>query len=306
MVGDRAISGSAASASQIGRFETPWLGRSEKLADLAGQWIDKVHQRRSPRIVVLDLDSSEGPTYGEQEGSSYNGHFGCTCYHPLFVFKQLGDVEQRVLRSGNVHSAEGWRAVLEPVVARYRGTVKRLYFRGDAAFANPEMYEFLEADGAGYTIRLPANSVLQNRIGYLLKRPVGQDASIPRKTRAAVAKMIPSAARARSPRVGSRGAGAQTFSRRQLIEITARPLAPHPGHLTRATSSIASARCLWNWARPSISRTPYGEKSPRRSDDALLAPLAFRQPHPQQLGRLDLQHRRLAMISSPRIARALL
>ena len=90
------------------------------------------------------------------------------------MFNQLGDVERCALRPGNVHSADGWRAVLEPVIARYRGTVRRLYFRGDAAFANPEMYEFLEAEGAGYTIRLPANNVLQNRIAYLLKRPAGR------------------------------------------------------------------------------------------------------------------------------------
>jgi len=177
VVGDRAITGSAASASQMGRFETKWLSRPENLsalADLPGQWIDKVHQRRPPKVIVLDLDSSESPTYGEQEGSAYNGHFGRTCYHPLFVFNQLGDVERCALRPGNVHSADGWRAVLEPVIARYRGIVKRLYFRGDAAFANPEMYEFLEAEGIGYTIRLPANNVLQGRIGYLLKRPVGR------------------------------------------------------------------------------------------------------------------------------------
>jgi hypothetical protein len=177
VVGDRAITGSAASASQMGRFETKWLSRPENLAalaDLPGQWIDKVHQRRPPKTIVLDMDSSESPTYGEQEGSAYNGHFGCTCYHPLFVFNQLGDVERCALRPGNVHSAAGWRPVLEPVVERYRGTVKRLFFRGDAAFANPEMYEFLEAEGIGYTIRLPSNQVLQGRIGYLLKRPVGR------------------------------------------------------------------------------------------------------------------------------------
>jgi hypothetical protein len=46
------------------------------LADLPGHWIDKVQQRRPPRIIVLDMDSSESPTYGEQEGSAYNGHFG--------------------------------------------------------------------------------------------------------------------------------------------------------------------------------------------------------------------------------------
>jgi hypothetical protein len=177
VVGDRAVTRAAASASQMGRFETKWLSRAENLsalADLLGQWIDKVHQRRPPRMIVLDMDSSESPTYGEQEGSAYNGHFGCTCYHPLFVFNQFGDVERCALRPGNVHSADGWRAVLEPVVARYRRIVKRLYFRGDAAFANPAMYEFLEAEGIGYTIRLPANSVLQSRIGHLLKRPVGR------------------------------------------------------------------------------------------------------------------------------------
>jgi len=177
VVGDRAVIGTAASASQMGRFETKWLSRAENLsalADLLGQWIDKVHQRRPPRMIVLDMDSSESPTYGEQEGSAYNGHFGCTCYHPLFVFNQFGDVERCALRPGNVHSADGWRAVLESVVARYRRIVKRLYFRGDAAFANPEMYEFLETEGIGYTIRLPANSVLQSRIGHLLKRPVGR------------------------------------------------------------------------------------------------------------------------------------
>jgi hypothetical protein len=177
VVGDRAVTGSAASASQMGRLETEWLTRSENLAalaDLSGRWIDKVHQRRPPKMIVLDMDSSESPTYGEQEGSAYNGYFGCTCYHPLFVFNQLGDLERCALRPGNVHSADGWRAVLEPVIARYRGTVKRLYFRGDAAFANPEIYEFLEAEGYGYTIRLPANNVLQGKIGHLLSRPVGR------------------------------------------------------------------------------------------------------------------------------------
>jgi len=177
VVGDRAIEGTAASASQIGRFETEWLTRRENLAalaDLPGQWIDRVHKRRPPKTIVLDMDSSESPTYGEQEGSAYNGHFGCTCYHPLFVFNQLGDLERCALRSGNVHSADGWRAVLEPVIVRYRGAVKRRYFRGDAAFANPDIYEFLEAEGYGYAIRLPANRVLQDEIGHLLKRPVGR------------------------------------------------------------------------------------------------------------------------------------
>ena len=52
--------------------------------------------------------------------------------------------------------------------------MSRIYFRADAAFANPEVYEFLEAEGIKYAIRLPANSILQERIGHLLTRPVGR------------------------------------------------------------------------------------------------------------------------------------
>jgi Transposase DDE domain. len=90
------------------------------------------------------------------------------------VFNQFGDLERSALRRGNVHSADGWRAVLESVVIRYRGRQLRRYFRADAAFAAPEVYEFLEAEGFLYAIRLPANPVLQARITHLLTRPVGR------------------------------------------------------------------------------------------------------------------------------------
>ena len=76
------------------------------------------------------------------------------CYHPLFVFNQFGDLERCALRPGNVHSADGWRDLLEPVIARYRGKMKRRYFRGDAAFANPDVYELLAVEG--YKIHHPA------------------------------------------------------------------------------------------------------------------------------------------------------
>jgi hypothetical protein len=167
----------AASSSQMGRFETAWLTSEANLAalaDLPGAWIDRVHAHRPQTTIVLDMDSSVSETHGAQEGSAYNGHYGCTCYHRLFVFNQFGDLERCALRSGNVHSADGWRDLLEPVIARYRRTMKRRYFRGDAAFANPEVYELLEAEGYKYTIRLPANSVLQESIGWLLKRPIGR------------------------------------------------------------------------------------------------------------------------------------
>jgi hypothetical protein len=167
----------AASTSQMGRFETEWLAAEENLAvpsDLSGIWIGRVHDRKKSKIIILDMDSSESPTHGDQEGSAYNGHFGCSCYHPLFCFNQFGDLERCLLRPGNVHSAGDWRIVLEPVVERYRPWKLRRYFRADAAFARPEIYEFLEAEGYSYAIRLPTNPILQKSIAHLLTRPVGR------------------------------------------------------------------------------------------------------------------------------------
>jgi hypothetical protein len=177
VVGGKAAHGRAASPSQMGRFETQRLATDKNLsalADLSGQWIELVHVRRPPHGIVLDMDSSESPTHGEQEMSVWNGHYACTCYHPLFVFNQFGDLERCALRPGNVHSADGWDGTLKPVVARYQRKVSRIYFRADAAFAMPGVYEYLEAERIKYAIRLPANQVLQDRIGYLLERPVGR------------------------------------------------------------------------------------------------------------------------------------
>ena len=177
IVGGKAVERQAASTSQMGRFETELLATDaniEVLADMNGAWIDKVHDRCPPKMIILDMDSSVSPTHGEQEGTAYNGHFGCTCYHPLFLFNQFGDLERCSLRPGNVHSADGWRNVLEPVVERYRERNLRRHFRGDAAFASPDIYEFLEAADFKYAIRLKANKVLQECIAHLLTRPVGR------------------------------------------------------------------------------------------------------------------------------------
>ena len=88
IVGGKAVERGGASTSQMGRFETELLANDETLAalaDLSGVWIDRVHARKLPRMIVLDMDSSVSPAHGDQEGTAYNGHFGCTCYHPLFV-----------------------------------------------------------------------------------------------------------------------------------------------------------------------------------------------------------------------------
>jgi hypothetical protein len=105
VVGERAKDKTAASVSQMGRFETEILTQPQNLEALIkqpGQWVDEVHERKSIKEIILDMDSSDSPTFGKQEGSAYNGHFGYTCYHPLFVFNQFGDMERALLRKCNV------------------------------------------------------------------------------------------------------------------------------------------------------------------------------------------------------------
>jgi hypothetical protein len=183
VVGGRARERLAASSSQMGRFETEMLATDENLnalSDLCGKWIDRANAETDMKELILDMDSSESPTHGQQEGSAYNGHFRCTCYHPLFCFNQFGDVERAMLREGHVHSADNWRAVLEPVVARYRERLLERFFRGDAAFASPGLYEYLEVEDFLYAIRLPANDVLYREIEHLLTRPVGRPSRKPK------------------------------------------------------------------------------------------------------------------------------
>ena len=182
VIGGRAREKQAASTSQMGRFETEVLTQSKNqtgLIDLSGQWIDGVHEKKPIQQIILDMDSSVSETYGDQEGSLYNGYFGCTCYHPLFCFNQFGDLERAMLRNGNVASAHEWRSVLEPVVVRYRGLSISRFFRGDAAFARQELYEYLEDEGYLYAIRQPANGVLQREIEPFLTRPVGRPSHKP-------------------------------------------------------------------------------------------------------------------------------
>ena len=177
VVGGRAVDTQAASASQMGRFETETLALPENraaLADLNGTWIDRFHDRNGLKYIVLDMDSSVSPTHGDQEGTAWNGHFDCTCYHPNFLFNQFGMLERCALRNGNVHSADGWREVLDPVIARYAKRDLMRFFRADAAYAIHAIYRRLEEAGYFYAIRLPSNAVLRSRVAHRLTRPVGR------------------------------------------------------------------------------------------------------------------------------------
>ena len=172
----------AALPSRLHWFETEVLSRDENLEGLSRinrELLAKAEVMDAGQRVVLDMDSTEIPVYGEQEHSAYNGYFASVCYHPLLLFNGEGDCLGAKLRAGNVHSAEEWEEVLLPEVERQQGMGKHVVFRGDAGFAKPEIYEALEERGVRYAIRLPANDSLERDIAELLPRPVGRPSQKP-------------------------------------------------------------------------------------------------------------------------------
>ena len=172
----------AALTSRLQSFETDLLTQEENLAGLAAinrELIAKAENIDSPQRVVLDMDSTEIPVYGEQEQSAYNGHFESTCYHPLLLFNAEGGCLAAKLRPGNVHSAENWGELLLPEIERQQEVGKKMVFRADAVFAKPELYEALEERGVKYAIRIPANDSLERDMAELLTRPVGRPSHKP-------------------------------------------------------------------------------------------------------------------------------
>ena len=167
-----------AGQSALSRLETDILGNAQGL-----QTLDEAILRSTDALIktkdkyrfVLDVDSTEDPAHGKQEGCVYNGHFGKTCFHPIVAFTGDGDCLAAELRPGNVHSADGVLEFIKPLVERYWKRFQLFWFRGDAAFALPDVYDYCEKEHVTYFIRLPANEILRKIMEPETKsRPVGR------------------------------------------------------------------------------------------------------------------------------------
>ena len=113
-----------------------------------------------PTHVILDVDGTDDPTHGQQEGSAYHGYYRQHMLHPLLIFD--GETHQlitAVLRPGNTHGATGVIAVLKRVVRaiRARWPQATIEVRMDSGGAVPAIYAFCEAEGITYTIGLITN-----------------------------------------------------------------------------------------------------------------------------------------------------
>ena len=149
VVGGRAKTKEAASTSEMSRFETEWLSSRERtsqaLMNLSGTWIDSVQECAPLDKLILDLDNS-----GQRDAwrPARLGRTTATSDTPAITHcscsTNTATLERALLRRGNHNSAKFWRRALLPVIDRYRDRAIPKYFRGDAAFAVPALYRFLE------------------------------------------------------------------------------------------------------------------------------------------------------------------
>jgi hypothetical protein len=158
----------------------PTLSRLENAVDMRsikklllqfeGDYVDSF--KSPPEVVILDIDTTDDPTHGQQELSFFHGYYDQHMYHPMLVFDGLtGQLVTAILRPGNTHAARGGMGVLRRII----GALKRRFpqvsilVRGDSAFAVPRLMTMLEAlkaelGGVDFLLGLAQNATLR-RLG---------------------------------------------------------------------------------------------------------------------------------------------
>ena len=130
---------------------------------LVARYLRERGRGERPARLVLDLDSTDDPTHGQQEGTAYHAHYRQPMYHPLLIFDgETGQLVTAVLRPGNAHASRGVVAVLTRLIPALRGHWPGIpiELRADGGFASPELYTFCAREALDYTIGLPSNARL--------------------------------------------------------------------------------------------------------------------------------------------------
>jgi hypothetical protein len=127
--------------------------------------------------VRLDLDGTDDPAHGQQEGVAYHGYYRQHMYHPLLVFDaETGQVITAILRPGNVHGSRLVVLILRRLLRRLRAAwpTVAVELRADSGFAIPRLYAWCEAEAVSYTIGLIPNAVLEAAAAPLLAEAQAQ------------------------------------------------------------------------------------------------------------------------------------
>lgn len=176
IIADHKLGDALGSQPTLSRWENAPSGRDlvrmndsllEHFIRLCGQ---QVRQRGQ---ILLDIDSTDDPTHGQQQLSFFNGAYGQHMYHPMLVFERhTGCLLAARLRAGNASSHARIVPMLLRLVPRLQAAFPgvKIQLRGDAGFALPLLYDFCEFFGIQYALGIPANCVFQRRAEPLQKQ----------------------------------------------------------------------------------------------------------------------------------------
>jgi hypothetical protein len=130
------------------------------------------NRRRKPKRIILDLDGTDDPTYGDQQLTFFHGYYDQYMYHPLVIYDaDTGELITAALRAGNRHASYGAVSILKRIIPKVKKAFPKaeIIIRGDAGFAVPDMYEYCEEEKLKYVIGLIRNDVLERMIKALLE-----------------------------------------------------------------------------------------------------------------------------------------
>jgi len=137
-----------ASQPTLSRLENTVGWESIRRLELEGaEWFCRHVARPTAQEIVLDIDSTEDPTHGQQQLAFYSGFYGGYMYHPILVFEgESGVLLGSRLRPGDVGGTRGLLALLRPLVSKLRRRFARsaIALRGDGDFAKPNLLDFAE------------------------------------------------------------------------------------------------------------------------------------------------------------------
>jgi hypothetical protein len=129
------------------------------------------NKKRRPKRIILDLDGTDDPTYGNQQLTFFHGYYDQYMYHPLVIYDaDTGELVTAVLRAGNRHASYGAVSILRRIIPKLKEAFPKteIIIRGDAGFAVPAVYEYCEQEGLKYVIGLIRNDVLERMVEDLL------------------------------------------------------------------------------------------------------------------------------------------
>jgi hypothetical protein len=151
-------------SSRISRYHKI-LPRGEAIERLWVEQFLEAHPQR-PEEIVLDLDATDDPLHGHQEGRFFHGFYDHYCYLPLYIF--CGEhLLCAKLRRSNIDASAGALEEIERIVGliRERWAATRIILRADSGFAREELMSWCETHDIHYVFGLARNARLQRAIG---------------------------------------------------------------------------------------------------------------------------------------------